>query len=140
MVGFPTETNEEAAELVDFFKQEEFDYMSVFSYSQELGTTAAKMRGQVSAETKLERTQTLRDTAEELGFAATAKHVGEVVDVIIDSVDMDSPDKERIGHAWFQAPDCDGCVHILDTDANPGDVVRVKLKEAYCYELVGELV
>lgn len=140
MVGFPTETDEEAAELVDFFKQEEFDYMSVFSYSQELGTTAAKMRGQVSAETKLERTQTLRDTAEELGFAATAKHVGEVVDVIIDSVDMDSPDKERIGHAWFQAPDCDGCVHILDTDANPGDVVRVKLKEAYCYELVGELV
>lgn len=141
MVGFPGETAQEADELVDFFKAEEFDYMSVFSYSQEDGTTAARMRDQVSAQTKLERTQRLRDVAEELGFSATAKHVGEVVDVIIDSKDYnDDGSYELIGHAWFQAPDCDGAVHLPADAGEIGDVVRVRLVSSYCYELSATLL
>lgn len=138
MVGFPGESEEEAQELIDFFREEAFDYMSVFSYSQEDGTTASRMRDQVSAQTKLQRTQALRDCAEELGFAATASHVGEVVDVIVDSFDKES--NELIGHAWFQAPDCDGCVHLKKDSCKVGDVVRVRLTDAYCYELEGEVL
>ena len=138
MVGFPGETDDEAQELLDFFKAEAFDYMSVFSYSQEDGTLAARMRHQVSAQTKLERTQALRDCAEELGFAATAAHVGETVEVIVDSFDKDA--QELIGHAWFQAPDCDGCVHLKKDSCKVGDVVRVRLTDAYCYELEGDVL
>ena len=140
MAGFPGETDDEFEELVEFISKEEFDYTSVFAYSPEEGTRGAEMDGQVDEETKLERTQRLIDIAEELGFSATASHVGEVVDVIIDGVDTDGDEPELIGHAWFQAPDCDGAVHIPEGEASVGDVVRVLLTEAFCYELEGEIV
>lgn len=140
LVGFPGESDEQFEELYDFCDAQEFDYTSVFAYSQEEGTKAAEMDCQISEDVKLERNQRLLDLAEELGFAATASHVGEVVDVIIDGLDSDGDAPELIGHAWFQAPDCDGAVHICEGEAAVGDVVRVLLTEAFCYELEGELV
>lgn len=140
MAGFPGETDEEADELYDFIEAEEFDYTSVFAYSQEEGTRAASMDGQVDEDVKLERTQRLIDLVEELGFSATAKHVGERVKVIIDGVEEGSDGVELIGHAWFQAPDCDGAVHIASGEAAVGDVVTVDLVDSFCYEMVGEIV
>jgi ribosomal protein S12 methylthiotransferase len=140
MAGFPGETDEEFEELLQFIQDEEFDYTSVFAYSPEEGTRGAEMDGQVDEDVKLERTQRLVNVAEELGFSATAAHVGEVVDVIIDGIDTDGDVTELIGHAWFQAPDCDGAVHIAEGEAAVGDVVRVKLIDSFCYELDGELV
>ena len=112
----------------------------MFSYSQEDGTAAAKMANQVSEDVKLDRAQQLLDVAEEMGFAATAKHVGEEADVIIDGVEETDDGVELIGHTWFQAPDCDGAVHIAEGEASVGDVVRVKLVDSFCYELVGEII
>ena len=140
MAGFPGETDEEADELYDFIEAEEFDYTSVFAYSQEEGTAAAKMDGQVDEDVKLERTQRLIDLVEELGFSATAKHVGERVKVIVDGIEETESGAELIGHAWFQAPDCDGAVHIASGEAAVGDVVTVDLVDSFCYEMVGELV
>ena len=140
MAGFPGETDEEADELYDFIKAEEFDYTSVFAYSQEEGTRAAEMDGQVDEDVKLERTQRLIDLVEELGFSATAKHVGERVRVIIDGVEEGEDGVELIGHTWFQAPDCDGAVHIASGEAAVGDIVTVDLVDSFCYEMVGEIV
>ena len=140
MAGFPGETDEEADELYDFIEAEEFDYTSVFAYSQEEGTRAAAMPDQVDEDVKLERTQRLIDLVEELGFSATVKHVGERVKVIIDGVEETEDGVELIGHTWFQAPDCDGAVHIQSGEAAVGDIVTVDLVDSFCYEMVGTIV
>lgn len=140
LVGFPGETDEEAAEMLDFMDRGGFDYTSVFPYSQEEGTFAAKMDGQVDEDVKLERTQAAMDLAEALGFAATAAHVGEVAEVIVDGIEETDEGPELIGHAWFQAPDSDGAVHLEVTDAAVGDILKVKFTDSFCYELVGEVV
>ena len=140
LVGFPGETDEEAAEMLDFMDREGFDYTSVFPYSQEEGTFAAKMDGQVDEDVKLERTQAAMDLAEALGFAATAAHVGEVAEVIVDGIEETDEGPELIGHAWFQAPDSDGAVHLEVTDAAVGDILKVKFTDSFCYELAGEVV
>ena len=140
MAGFPGETDEEADELYDFIAEQEFDYCSVFAYSQEDGTAAARMDCQVDEAVKLERTQRLIDLTEQLGFAATASHVGERVRVIVDGVEQTEDGPELIGHAWFQAPDSDGAVHIAEGEACVGDVVTVDLVDSFCYEMVGEIV
>ena len=139
MAGFPGETDEEFEKLARFVSDEGFDYTSVFAYSPEEGTAGAAMADQVPDDIKLERTQRLVDIAEQLGFAATAAHVGEIVDVIIDGVDSDTPMGGLIGHAWFQAPDCDGALHIAG-EASVGEMVRVRLTDAFCYELEGDIV
>ena len=140
MAGFPGETDDEADELYDFISEEGFDYCSVFAYSQEDGTVAARMDGQVDEDVKLERTQRLIDLTEQLGFAATAQHVGERVRVIVDGIEESEDGPELIGHAWFQAPDSDGAVHIPYGEATVGEVVTVDLVDSFCYELIGELV
>ena len=140
MAGFPGETDDEADELYEFIADEAFDYCSVFAYSQEDGTAAARMDGQVDEDVKLERTQRLIDLTEQLGFAATSAHVGERVRVIVDGVEQTEDGVELIGHAWFQAPDSDGAVHIPYGEATVGDIVTVDLVDSFCYELVGELV
>lgn len=140
MAGFPSETDDEADELYDFVCEQEFDYTSVFAFSPEEGTRAARMTDQVDEDVKLERTQRLIDAAEQLGFAATASHVGERVKVIIDGVEEGDDGLELIGHTWFQAPDCDGAVHITSGEAAVGDIVTCDLVDSFCYELLGEIV
>ena len=140
MCGFPGETEEESDELYDFIQEQEFDYTSVFTYSPEEGTAGASMPDQVPDEIKMERTQRLIDLVEELGFAGTARHVGERCEVIIDGVEDTDEGFELIGHAWFQAPDCDGAVHIANGEARVGDIVLCDLVDSFCYEIIGEIV
>ncbi len=140
LVGFPGETDEESEELLDFVQAVGFDYTSVFAYSQEDGTAAAKMDEQIDEQTKVERAQRLIDVTEQLGFDSTASHVGEIVDVLIDGMEATDTGYELIGHTWFQAPDSDGAVHIESGEACVGDKVRCKLTDSFCYELVGEML
>lgn len=44
IIGFPTETNDEFKELIDFLKIENFDWLGMFPYYQEQGTRAALMK------------------------------------------------------------------------------------------------
>ncbi len=140
LTSFPGETDEEHERMVSFMDRIGFDYTSVFPYSPEEGTTACTMPDQIDDATKTERTQAAMDMAEALGFAATASHVGEVSDVIVDGIEEGEDGPELIGHAWFQAPDCDGAVHLDIADATVGDVLKVRFTDSFCYELVGEVV
>ncbi|WP_415962805.1 30S ribosomal protein S12 methylthiotransferase RimO [Collinsella tanakaei] len=140
LVGFPGETDEEAEQMLAFMDRNSFDYTSVFAYSREEGTRAAEMDDQVDEDVKLERAQKALDLAEALGFAATASHVGETAEVIIDGIEENDGFSEFIGHAWFQAPDSDGAVHLDIEDACIGDIVTVEFTDSFCYELVGHVV
>lgn len=140
LVGFPGETDEEAEQMLAFMDRNSFDYTSVFAYSREEGTKAAEMDDQVDEDVKLERAQKALDLAEALGFAATASHVGETAEVIIDGIEENDGFSEFIGHAWFQAPDSDGAVHLDIEEACIGDIVTVEFTDSFCYELVGHVV
>lgn len=140
LVGFPGETDEEAEQMLAFMDRNSFDYTSVFAYSREEGTRAAEMDDQVDEDVKLERAQKALDLAEALGFAATASHVGETAEVIIDGIEEKDGFSEFIGHAWFQAPDSDGAVHLDIEEACIGDIVTVEFTDSFCYELVGHVV
>lgn len=140
LVGFPGETDEEAEQMLAFMDRNSFDYTSVFAYSREEGTRAAEMDDQVDEDVKLERAQKALDLAEALGFAATASHVGKTAEVIIDGIEENDGFSEFIGHAWFQAPDSDGAVHLDIEEACIGDIVTVEFTDSFCYELVGHVI
>ena len=139
LAGYPGETDEEAERMLAFMDRTGFDYTSVFAYSREDGTDAAEMP-QLPDDVILARTQAGLDMAESLGFAATASHVGEVGEVIVDGIEEGDDGPELIGHAWFQAPDCDGAVHLDAREASVGDFLKVRFTDSFCYELVGEVI
>ena len=141
IAGFPGETDEEFAELEDFLEWAEFDYMAVFAYSQEEGTAAAELPGQVDEDVKLQRTQRLQDIAETYGFASAARRLGSRVRVLVDATEDDGEGQiELIGRACFQAPDSDGVIHLGQADVAMGDFVDVEIEDAACYELFGTVV
>ena len=140
LVGFPGETLDDHEQMLAFMDRTGFDYTSVFAFSPEDGTRAARMEGQLDEDEKLERTQTAIDLAESLGFAATASHVGETAEVIVDGIEETDEGPELIGHAWFQAPDSDGAVHLDATEAAVGDIVTVEFTDSFCYELIGHVI
>ena len=84
--------------------------------------------------------QEAMDLAESLGFAATAAHVGERAQVIVDGIEETEDGAELIGHAWFQAPDSDGAVHLDASEASMGDILTVEFTDSFCYELIGHVV
>lgn len=140
LAAFPGETAEEHEEMLAFMDRIGFDYTSVFAYSREDGTRAARMDEQIPEEEKLERTQAAIDLAEALGFAVTASHVGETAEVIVDGIEETEDGPELIGHAWFQAPDCDGAVHLDAGEAAVGDILTVEFTDSFCYELIGHVI
>src|SRR5213082_3063893 len=52
IVGFPGETNAEFENLLDFIRWVRFERLGIFKYSQEGGSRAAKMPGQIPAKVK----------------------------------------------------------------------------------------
>lgn len=55
ITGFPKETNEQFVRLAEFVKDMEFDKLGCFPYSEEDGTPAAEMEGQVEPELRQKR-------------------------------------------------------------------------------------
>ncbi|MDB6123243.1 MAG: ribosomal protein methylthiotransferase [Pedosphaera sp.] len=72
IIGFPGETDAYFKTLLDFIRETKFERMGVFSYSQEEGTRAGSMQGQIPDKVKKQR----RDLAmgEQL---KVARHVSE---------------------------------------------------------------
>ncbi len=67
------------------------------------------------------------------------KRVGATVQVLVEGVSSET-DLLLEGRACFQAPEIDGCIYITDGHCNGGDLVNVKITEAYTYDLAGGIV
>ncbi|MBN1192267.1 MAG: 30S ribosomal protein S12 methylthiotransferase RimO [Coriobacteriia bacterium] len=132
IAGFPGETDDQAAELEAFLAEAAFDYVGVFVYSPEEGTPAASMPDQLPDDTRLERAQRLRDTADAVGFARAAALVGTMQRVLVEGLE----DGESVGRTCGQAPDVDGLT-VLGPDAPVGEFIDVRISEAVGYDLVG---
>ena len=139
MCGYPGESDEDFDELCDFLAEMAFDYVAVFPFSAEEGTRAAGLADQVDEETKLERTQAVRDLTEAIGFKRVADRVGSVVCAIVDEETPLDPDGQWVAHAEFQAPISDGVIHVTGPVAGVGSKVRLRLVDAWCYDLEGEV-
>ena len=53
MVGFPGETEAHVDEMIDFLQEMKFDHLGCFTYSQEEGTVAGRMKDQIEEDVKL---------------------------------------------------------------------------------------
>ncbi|MEG0620910.1 MAG: 30S ribosomal protein S12 methylthiotransferase RimO [Raoultibacter sp.] len=133
IAGFPGESEAAFEELCDFIQDADFDYVGVFPYSCEEGTRAATLPGQIDEETKLERAQALRDSADSVSVARIAARIGTQLDVLVLGLEEDG---QWYGRARCQAPDVDGVTYIAQ--GNAGEIKRVTIVDTLLYEMEGE--
>ena len=140
IVGFPTETEEEFEELVDFIKEIKWDRMGAFTYSKEEDTPAYDMDGQIDEEVQNARLARLMAVQEEISKEKNQEKIGKVIEVLVEEKEG-LVDRYR-GRSAADAPDeVDG--QVIFTSEEPlelGTFVKVKITDAKSYDVYGTCV
>jgi len=136
MTGFPGEGEDEFAELLDFVAEEWFDHLGVFTYSPEEGTSAFYFPNRIPQETAQFRLEAIMDLQCSISAKKNQAKIGKVYDVIVDGNDEEGA---LYGRNQFIAPEIDGKIFIQGS-ADAGELVRVKIRSAGDYDLLGEIV
>lgn len=140
ITGFPTETEEQFDRLANFVKDMEFDRLGCFAYSEEEGTKAAEMEGQIDEEVRQHRADIIMEQQQIIMSHKNAAMTDKVVEVVTEGFD-------RYGECYFgrsaaDAPDIDGKIFFTSPGRKlvPGIFVKVKITEILDYDLIGEVV
>lgn len=135
IVGFPTESDEEFKELLNFIEEVRFERLGAFIYSQEEGTQAADMQGQIPKKEKIERFNVTMSSQQKISSTINQKFLRTTMEVLIDEREKDY----YLGRTQYDAPEVDGLVYVhAKKTLKPGDFVKVKIKDTLEYDLVGE--
>jgi len=147
IVGFPGETEEDFRELCDFVRAAEFDWIGVFSYSDEDAAKSFSLENKVDAKTIARRKNALMSLQKTISRRKQRRRVGERLQVILEGP---SKDTDLIWEARHEgmAPDIDGKIFITEfdgvTDAvqlpAPGTLATLEVTEAKDYDLIGRVV
>jgi ribosomal protein S12 methylthiotransferase len=138
MVGFPGETDKIFDELFGFVKAAEFDHLGAFIFSPEEGTSAARLETLVEESVAKERLDAIMRLQAKISGMKNQGMVGQIVPVLVEGV---SPETDLLlkGRTATMAPDVDGQVLINKGEGVIGEIASVRIKEAYAYDLVGEI-
>ncbi|MEI2732520.1 MAG: 30S ribosomal protein S12 methylthiotransferase RimO [Dermatophilaceae bacterium] len=131
IVGFPGETDEDVEVLEGFLAAAGLDAVGVFGYSDEEGTEANGLPGQIAPDLVAERVGRLTDLAEQLTAQRAQERIGEPVDVLVEH--LDSAQGVVLGRAGQQGPDVDGetQLHLSDlVGVRVGDVVAATVVDS----------
>ncbi len=131
IVGFPGETEEEFEYLLDFIERTRFERLGVFTYSQEEGSRAAKMEGQLPAKVKEARYKKAMKLQQKIATQIGRAQVGKVVRAVVD--------QPLVARGETDAPDIDGRI-LLKKAAPVGEFVNVRITGTQVYDLVGEVI
>lgn len=137
IVGFPTESEEDFADLMNFVEDVRWDRMGAFTYSPEEDTPAYSMAGAVDEEVKQKRLETLMARQEEISLENQRKMIGEVVEVLVE--DQEGLTGKYRGRGKSSAPDeVDGIVVFTsDRFIEFGSFVKVRITDALPHDLIG---
>ena len=137
ILGFPGENEDDFNNLYDFVESNKFDRLGVFKYSREEGTAAAKMPDQVDEEIKEDRLDAIMNLQMGISLQNNKEKIGRIMPVIIDEIEEDG----YVGRTQYDAFEIDNSVIFTTKEKNShkvGDIVYVRIIDAYDYDLVGE--
>ena len=127
IVGFPGETDEEFEMLLDFIRRTRFERLGIFKYSQEEGSRAAKMEGQIPTKLKNKRYRVAMSLQQEIAHEIAREKVGRESKLLVD--------QPLIARTEADAPDIDTRV-ILSEPAAVGEFVRRRITGSRGYDLL----
>lgn len=139
ITGFPGETEEDFTQLAEFVKEIGFDRLGCFTYSQEEGTPAAGLPGQLDQDEKERRAGIIAEMQMDITDEKGQAYIGQQLEVLVEGFD-------RYAECWFgrscmDAPDVDGKIFFTVTGARPtlGSFVTVEIEDCMEGDLMGSM-
>ena len=144
ITGFPGESEADFDKLYEFVREQEFDRLGVFSYSEEEGTEAAK-RKQISDEIREQRRDSIMRLQAEISKNKNKMMVGKTMKVLIDGVmegEHSPAERMLIGRTEFDAPEIDNCVIFKPVTGGKdiGEFTFVHITGSSDYDVYGQEV
>jgi ribosomal protein S12 methylthiotransferase len=127
IAGFPGESEAQFETLLDFIEETKFERLGVFTYSQESGSRAAKMDGQIPPSVKKVRYRKAMAAQQKIAKERAASLVGRKMRVLVDS--------STSARTEADAPDVDGKV-ILTAPLPTGEFAEVTITGHKIYDLI----
>jgi ribosomal protein S12 methylthiotransferase len=120
LLGFPGETEDDFAALLDFQQKAKLDWLGCFAYSREEDTPAYSMKGHVPVKTAEARKQMIEERQIPITEKSMERFVGEELEVLIEEEIAGGEETESfwLGRLYCQAPDIDGAAVIAESEAN----------------------
>lgn len=138
IVGFPGETEEEFEALEHFVRDYQIEHMGAFTYSDEDGTPATRLKNKVPEEVAIERQERLMLTQQPIVFAWNQSRVGREYEVVVDGTDAETG--RLYGRSYAEAPEIDGRIYLPEGAGKVGEYLRVNIEHAEEYDLFGSPV
>ena len=133
IAGFPTETEQDFAELCELVEEARFDRLGCFAYSQEEDTPAGVM-AQLPEELRRRRAEIVMELQMSAAFDFADRCVGRTLEVLVEGYE----DGQYFGRSYMDAPDIDTKVYFTsEEELTPGSYVPVLITDACEYDLIG---
>jgi len=131
ITGFPGETDEHFESLLEFIDRVRFERLGVFKYSQEEGSRAAKMDGQIPASVKNKRHARAMKLQQKIARGLAESQKGNTLRVLVE--------QPQIARSEHDAPDVD-CRVLLEAPLPVGEFAEVTVTASQIYDLVASPV
>ena len=132
IVGFPGETEQDFALLLDWLSEAQLARVGCFKYEHVDGAPANDLPDHVPDAVKEERYDRLMRHQQAISAELLASRVGKTVEVIVD----EASGGEAVARSAWDAPEIDGTVYLDDAAGlAPGDRLQVRIEEADEYDL-----
>ncbi len=139
LVGYPDETEEDFAELMEFVEKVRFERLGVFPYSEEEGTFSAReLEDNVPEEVKQERVDRVMALQNRISLEKNLARVGQREQVIIDSRQGDW----YVARGRYDSPEVDQEILIpaSERQLRRGKIYTVEITGAEEYDLYASVV
>ncbi|MBL8859289.1 MAG: 30S ribosomal protein S12 methylthiotransferase RimO [Planctomycetes bacterium] len=125
LMGFPGETDADAAEAVEFVREYQIARLGAFTYSPEQGTPGFELDGRVPGDVAKARYDAVIAARDGVLHATQSQLVGTEVEILVDE---SHPDAEAVvGRTAADAPEVDLIAVVRGTRAKVGDFLRARV-------------
>jgi len=142
IVGFPGESLRDVLVLEEFIKKAEFDWLGVFSYSDEEGSGAYGLKSKVPQRSIEARRRRLMNLQQTISRKSKQNWVGRELTLLAEGESAETPLLWE-ARSEFHAPEIDGKVFINDfgplEKLEAGRFYRAEITEAHDYDLVARI-
>ena len=143
IVGFPGESLRDFDLLEEFIQAANFDWLGVFTYSDEEGSSAFSLDAKIPRRTIESRKRRLMKLQQSISKRAKQQWVGRELVLLAEGESEETPLLWE-ARTQFHAPEIDGKVYINVFGAlealEPGRFYRAQITEAHDYDVVARIV
>jgi ribosomal protein S12 methylthiotransferase len=127
IVGFPGENDADVDELCSFIQETRFERLGVFRYSQEEGTRASKLDGQIPTREKEKRFRRTMELQKAIAEEHSRATLGTTLRVLVE--------EPGVARGEADAPDIDGRVYV-PKNLPVGEFALVTITGSHEYDLL----